>query len=170
MLIKVTYTLLGVEGADEPLTGGVHDLEAEGIALNDTLIRSIAGAEAAGALEVLEATPEQRAALDSHVQSQEDGEAAYAAAVASGEWEQGNLQQFLIYSHDLIVAQPDTADRAYLEVGIADAKQRLTMSGFDVAELALPELPPATPEAPETQEIASTDVATVADVLGGDAA
>jgi hypothetical protein len=78
--IRVVYSLWGADGFDEPFGGGIHELES----LTVAQARSIAGAEAAGVVEVVEATDEERQVLDPHVQSQEDGEAAWQAA--QGDW------------------------------------------------------------------------------------
>jgi hypothetical protein len=88
--VRVIYSLWGADGFDEPLSGGEHDLGD----LTEEQARSVAGAEAGGVLEVLDATKAERALLAPHVQSQEDGEAALAAATESGEWQEGNLAQF----------------------------------------------------------------------------
>lgn len=80
MRISVVYSRWGADGFDEPLHGGEHDLE--GVTAEQA--RSIAGAHAAGAVEVLDASPEEEKLLDGHVQTQADGEAALEAAM--GDW------------------------------------------------------------------------------------
>lgn len=80
MKIRVIYSQWGADGFDAPLGGGDHDLET----VTEEQARSIAGAAAAGVVEVLDATAAEQTLLEPHVQSQEDGEAAFAAA--QGEW------------------------------------------------------------------------------------
>lgn len=80
MKLKVVYSQWGADGFDEPLGGGQHDLED----VTEEQARSIAGAAATGVVEVLDATAAEKKLLEGHVQSQEDGEAAFDAA--QGEW------------------------------------------------------------------------------------
>jgi hypothetical protein len=85
---EVLPTVWGADG--EEFGGGVHEVAKPTAAF----LRLVAGAEAAGTVVVLEASDAHRAKLDSHVQSQEDGEAEYAKAQADGRWHEGNIEQF----------------------------------------------------------------------------
>lgn len=78
MKLEVLHTQWAAE--DEVFAGGVHEIEKP----TADFLRLVAGAEAAGSVVVLDASDAHRAKLDRHVQSQEDGEAAYAAA--QGDW------------------------------------------------------------------------------------
>jgi hypothetical protein len=75
---------------EETFAGGVHEIAKPSAAL----LGMIAAAEAAGSVVVIDAADDHRKKLDSAVQSQEAGEAAYAAAQADGSWHEGNLMQF----------------------------------------------------------------------------
>jgi hypothetical protein len=128
MKINVVYSLWG---ADElAFDGGVHDVTVIGDGTAESPYLSpavVGGAEASGVIEVVEATSEERAALDAAVQSQEDGEAAYAAAQEDGSWHEGNLEQFLLTARqELDDPDAELTDerRAALERGIADAEGR----------------------------------------------
>lgn len=129
MRIKVVYSLWGAD--DVAFTGGVHDITVLGDGTDEAPFVSpavVGGAEAAGVVEVVEASETERAALDSAVQSQEDGEAAYATAQEEGGgWHEGNLEQFLITAyHELSDPDNEVSEerRAWLEQGIADAEVR----------------------------------------------
>lgn len=129
MQIEVVYTVWGAE--DVVFQGGIHELGADECACGVThgkpdaeLLRLIAGAEAAGSVNVLDYGDDERATLDAHVQSQEDGEAALTAAMGdwvppvkdeetgvmlepgywTGGWHEGNLTQFILRLEDLLAA------------------------------------------------------------------
>lgn len=129
MQIEVVYTVWGAE--DAVFQGGVHELSAGECACGEThgepsadLLRLIAGAEATGSINVLDYTDGERSTLDSHVQSQEDGEAALTEAMGewvppvkdeatgamlepgywTGGWHEGNLTQFILRLEDLLAA------------------------------------------------------------------
>lgn len=120
MKVRVIYSVWGADGFDEPLHGGEHDLDVG--AMTEEQHRSLAGGEAGGALEIVDPTRAERKLLDAHVQSQEDGEKAYAAAVESGEWQEGNVAQF---DHEVATgARPDSLDVAAVDV--ADATEALS--------------------------------------------
>lgn len=72
--------------AGQKFDAGEHEIESP----SDELRRHAASAAAAGVLIDVDGHD------DAHVQSQEDGEAAYAEAVESGDWAEGNLAQFEI--------------------------------------------------------------------------
>lgn len=77
--------------ADEQVFGGgVHEIARP----TKKLLRLVAAAEAAGAIRVLAASKEHRAALKGHVESQAESEKAYAKAQADGRWQEGNLLQY----------------------------------------------------------------------------
>lgn len=112
MIFEVLTTYWGAD--DEVFTGGVHEVAKP----SPDFLRLVAGAEAAGSVVVLEASDQHRAKLDAAVQSQDDGEAAYDAAVASGDWHEGNLAQFELdvasgaRTDSLEIVQSDVADVA----------------------------------------------------------
>lgn len=74
---------------DEVYSGGFHE-----VVVTPENAPLIAAAAAAGDVLLWEPSAEEELLLAGHVQSQEDGEAAYADAVASGEWHKANLAQF----------------------------------------------------------------------------
>lgn len=129
---EVVYSVWG--GGDKSYAGGIHSEENP----SEELLRHLAGAEAAGVVNVLEASDAARAAMSGHVQSQEDGEAAYEAAqnvydaegnlVTQGGWELGNVTQF-VKDANTRLDDPDLelteGDRAWLTQGIADANHRI---------------------------------------------
>lgn len=101
MSASVTFEVIdSVWSADDvPYTRGEHTVEAP----DDDLLRLLASAESAGAVVISDASDEHSAAMDSHVQSQEDGEAALAEAKGAwdsehqrwtGDWHEANLAQF----------------------------------------------------------------------------
>lgn len=128
MQIEVVYTVWGAE--DVVFQGGIHELSADECACGEThgapsaeLLRLIAGAEATGSVNVLDYSDGERTTLDSHVQSQEDGEAALVEAMGdwvppvkddagamleagywTGEWHEGNLTQFILRLEDMLAA------------------------------------------------------------------
>lgn len=88
MKLKVVHTKWSAGG--QTFAGGVHD----DVKVTRKLAPLIAAAEHAGSIVVVSATREERKLLKPHVQSQADGEKAYAAAQKSGAWHEGNLEQF----------------------------------------------------------------------------
>lgn len=95
MKIEVLDSLWGAD--DETFVNGIHEIPKP----SKAFLRLVAGAEAAGAIAVLDATAAELAALGHHVQSQDDGEAALAAAMGewtdgrwSGDWHDANVAQF----------------------------------------------------------------------------
>jgi hypothetical protein len=70
--------------------GGVH----EDVKLTRKLAPLVAGAEAAGVVNVLHATRDERALLKGHVETQAESEKAYARAQADGSWHEGNRAQY----------------------------------------------------------------------------
>lgn len=126
LTFKVVYNTWGADG--EAYTGGIHTVEDP----TPEFLALLAGAEAVGAVEVID-DHGHRATIDSHVQSQEDGEAANEAAVASGDWHIGNLQQFVVGTQARLAAADDPDqdapledwERAKLTTDIADAQAQL---------------------------------------------
>lgn len=102
------------DGKDARLFGGgtpdakthVEDFTAKELPL-------LAGAEADGVVEIVKAPKAARSALSGHVQSQADGEKAYAEAQADGRWHYGNVAQH--------VADVETRAAAHREATKADA-------------------------------------------------
>lgn len=132
MKIEVVYSRWTADGGID-LAGGKHEIEKP----SATVLRMIAGAEAGGAVRVLSATKDERKALDRHVQSQEDGEAALAAAMgepdeggqASGPWQHGNHVDFIAQRRALLDSdevEMTKAERAAAERDVADAEARLS--------------------------------------------
>lgn len=129
MKVRVIYSVWGADGFDEPFGGGVHELED----VTEEQARSIASAAAAGAVEVIDASKAERSLLDGHVQSQEDGEAAYAAAQESGAWQHGNLTDFIATREQRLAEldehDPERGDteerRSVLAAHITEARARL---------------------------------------------
>jgi len=74
---------------EETFAGGENEVTSP----SASFLKLVGAAESAGTLTVTECTDAEREKLDKSVQSQEDGEAAYAAAQESGEWHEGNLLQ-----------------------------------------------------------------------------
>lgn len=155
MKIEVVYSLWAADGAKQPFQGGVQgpDERSELASPSAKLLRSIAGAEAAGVVRVVEATKDERAKLDRAVQSQKDGERAQAkamgdphpdllddgrenplAGVMSGPWQHGNHADFVAQRRALLkaAATPGSdvvltkAERAAIERDVAEAEQRLS--------------------------------------------
>jgi hypothetical protein len=89
---------------DETFGGGVHDVKKP----TATFLRLLAGAEAAGAVKVLDAAG-NRAKLNQHVETQAQSEKAYAKAQESGAWHHGNVQQFVVDTETRIAATPKEA-------------------------------------------------------------
>lgn len=155
MKLKVVYMLWGADGFDEPLGGGTHDLED----VTEEQARSIAGAAASGVVEVLEASKAEQKLLDGHVQSQEDGEAAWQAAFESGDWHVGNLQNYVATGRARLEGD------GKFEPG---EKRRLAESIIQVnAELEQRTGEPVTwtPEISDAVEIGSADVAALSTVV-----
>jgi hypothetical protein len=103
MLVEAAHSVVAL--GDHVLRGGENVLEVT--AENAPLV---AGAEAAGTIRVLEATDAERALLDGHVESQEDGEAAYDAAVADGRWAEGQAVELAAEEADLAAHEALEAD------------------------------------------------------------
>lgn len=169
MKIEVVYSTWGVgdeaSGDAHVFKGGAQEVE-----LTPALAPFIAGGAAAGVCRVLEATDEEQALLDGHVQSQEDGEAAYEAATAEGGgWREGQLEQFTLDSQarlDSDDAEITHGHRAWLlESQIAAFEELGDAQGAKKARAALNSIRDA-----EAQEIGSEDVADASSVLGGDGA
>jgi hypothetical protein len=99
LTFEVIYTQWATDAG--VFQGGTHTLGADTCPCgvkhgkpSAALLSLLGAAEAAGSVVVHEATDAHRAKLDKAVQSQADGEAAYAKAVESGAWHGGNLLQF----------------------------------------------------------------------------
>lgn len=112
MKIEVLHSLWGAD--EHVFEGGEHEI----LKPSKRLLALIAGGAHAGAVRVVDATAAEQKALDSHIQTQDAGEAAYAAAVAKGRWHHGNLLQFVIdredrlaYDDTLKHNHPDRLDR-----------------------------------------------------------
>lgn len=78
MRFDVLHTQWAAEG--EVFAGGIHEIEKP----TADFLRLVAGAESAGSVVVLDVADAHRAKIEKAVQSQEDGEAAYAEA--QGDW------------------------------------------------------------------------------------
>src|SRR3954447_9246527 len=87
MRFEVLHVQWGAD--DETFGGGVHDVKKPTAAF----LRLLAGAEAAGAVKILDAAG-HRQKLNQHVETQAQSEKAYAAAQRSGAWHEGNQAQF----------------------------------------------------------------------------
>lgn len=91
MKFEVVYTQWSADG--KLYGGGVHEVEKP----SKKLLGLLAAAEDAGSVRIVEASRAERSALKGHVQTQADGEKAYAKAQADGSWHEGNRLQ---YEHD----------------------------------------------------------------------
>lgn len=119
MKIEVLSTVWAA--GDQEFPGGTHD-----VTLTAKLAPLIAGAEAAAAIRVLDATSAERKQLDRHVQSQDAGEKANARALEDGSWRHGNLVQFVADREDRLTDDDlSKRDRARLEQELAEAKAAL---------------------------------------------
>ena len=74
------------------LAGGRHDLPSDEVKLKAGFVRQIAAAAAAGALEILEADAQAAAVIEGAVELDEQSLVKYEAAVASGAWLEGHLE------------------------------------------------------------------------------
>lgn len=127
--INVIYSLWGIGAVDdEPgivLSGGEQEVEivaaigdggvaVAGDAETETLAQlpadHLAAGEAAGVVEIVDATDEERALLDGHVQSQEDGERAYLDAQDSGDWHEGHHFQWAVDTEHRLMLENDEAN------------------------------------------------------------
>ena len=118
--IDVVYSVWGAE--DRVFSGGVQDVTI-GV---DVDAHILAGGVAAGAVRLVDPSDEVLAALEPHVESQEDSEAAYEAAVASGAWREGHLQQWIAETEERLALSNDEAnlndnDRKFLAEGVDKA-------------------------------------------------
>jgi hypothetical protein len=130
--IEVLTSVWGAD--DQEFPGGVHDVK-----LTRKLAPLVAGAEAAGAIVVVDATSAERKLLERHVQSQEQAEKAQAKAMGdpdpetgspTGPWQHGNHVDFVAQAKARLHADdPDArltaAERAALERDVAEAQARL---------------------------------------------
>lgn len=129
MKIEVLHSRWGYE--DDVYEGGAREIEKP----SKALLAGIAAAAAAPdpPLRVVSASKDERAAMEGAVQSQEDGESAYAKAQASGEWQLGNLEDYrararrALLAHDRSIADGTLDERlserdvGILEAGLAEA-------------------------------------------------
>src|SRR5215831_419444 len=89
MRIKVDHKWVATP--EDTFDAGEHEVKG-----TKKLLKAVALAQATGGvIEVLEASPEEQAGLEGHVESDEDSLKAYEAAQASGEWQRGNVEDFL---------------------------------------------------------------------------
>lgn len=123
MQIEVLTTVWGA--GDAEFAGGVHEVK-----LTRTIAAIVAGAEAAGTIRVVGETAAERKMLDRHVQSQDDGEAAYEKAQAEGRWQHGNLLQFVTERREQLEATSK----------LHPLQRRRMKSELDHAEAALAEV------------------------------
>ena len=77
------------------LAGGPHELPSEDVKLTSPLVRCIAAAAAAGAVEITDADAQAAKIIGGAVESDDDSLAVYEEAVASGVWLDGHLQQVI---------------------------------------------------------------------------
>lgn len=92
---------------------------------SEALLRAAAGAHAAGVIEVTEGL------VHGGVQSQEEGEAAYEAAQASGDWQVGNELQHRLEQSTARLARAESA----VEDDEDDAPAELKAAKRERAEL-----------------------------------
>lgn len=88
MKIRVLHTVWGAE--DEAFEGGEHEISSPSAAF----LKLAAGAEAGGAIEILDETKAERAKLARAIESDEDSLAKQEKAIASGEWGVANRAQY----------------------------------------------------------------------------
>lgn len=112
MRFRVLHNLWAAD--HEVFAAGEHEIAKP----SASFLRLAAGAEAAGSVEIIDATDEQRGKLDLHVQSQEAGEVAYVQAQEDGRWHHGNLSQFVADREDKF---------AYDETLPADHPEKLSL-------------------------------------------
>ena len=122
---------------NDVFAGGEHDVEKP----SASILRLAAGAEAAGSIEILDASDQERSKLDRHVQSQEKAEAAYAKAQADGSWQYGNLCQFALDREDALAydktLEDDHPDKLSPEIAGLLAHQ-LDQAKAELADMEVP--------------------------------
>lgn len=96
MRFKVINAVWGADG--EEFAGGDHDVAKPTVAF----LRLVAGAEAAGAIEVLEVTDQERAKLDKHIEPDEKSLERQQAAQHDGSWSVGNRAQHVLSMANLV--------------------------------------------------------------------
>lgn len=128
MKIEVVYSSWSAE--DERYDGGVHD----DVKVTKGNAPTFAAAEAAGVIVIVEASRAERQLLKAHVQSQEDGEAAYEQMQKEGRWQHGNLTQFVQDREASVAAGKDLPadERAVLELELAEG--RILLEAAEVPE------------------------------------
>jgi hypothetical protein len=155
--IEVVYGVWGFGATEDKeatvLDGGLHE-DFEITAENAPYIAAAASEQAGPVIRILEVSDAEAKLLDGHVESQEDGEAAYEAAQADGSWHEGNLIGFVHDTEARLALSDDEAnltagDRAFLRRGLVDAYTRL-----------------GEPEKAAAFEVGEDDVASIDDVLG----
>lgn len=129
---EVIYTVWGAD--DVEFAGGVHEVDKP----SADFLRCLAGAEAAGAVKILEAAKETRSKLKGHVQSQAEGEKVWAESQnvyaedgtieKQGPWHHGNLAQAvsdLEYRISVVDTYEDEDTAAVLRAQLDQAKAAL---------------------------------------------
>lgn len=184
MKIEVVYSIWGVgddvAGDAQVFNGGVQDVrvvessaEYKNAGGRDASPRAIearylAAGEAAGTIVIVEATDAETAQLEGHVESQEDSEAAYEAAVEAGTWHEGNLQQFVTQTEERLSLSDEEAnltpgDRHWLTEGLAVAHD--TLGNTDAAKAVREGLANADGDVIAPDYVAPTNVEQATEVL-----
>lgn len=102
------------------LAGGRHDLPNDQVTkLPAGFIRQIAAAASAGVLEVVDCDASAAAVIDGAVESDEDSLKLYAAAVASGVWLDGHLQDVIAQRENQLAALQEQLTDESLEAAAA---------------------------------------------------
>lgn len=163
MKIDVVYSTWGVgdeaDGDAHVFSGGEQDVNLDE---QPYLAKYLAAGESAGLVRIVEATDAERAKLEGHVESQEDSEAAYAAAQENGSWQEANLRQFTYDTEYRLSLSDEEANltgegRTWLTRGLADAYDALgdaESADKTRAKLAPAEAPQAQDGAPDAAETA----------------
>lgn len=150
MEIEVVYSRWSYDGGE--LVGGVHEIENP----SKRLLKAIGAAADSGAVVVKSASGEERSTIERAVQSQKDGEKAYAKAQESGDWHEGNLLDFVVRSEQALTAHARSVEtgvglenrlskesKAWLESGLAQARKvqkRMESDGLSYSDAVDAEL------------------------------
>jgi hypothetical protein len=127
--VEVLDAQWGYSDVDPPLVlrSGVHEVSVK----NQAMLRALAGAEAAGAIKV-KADKDTRARMSNHVESDSESFAKQQAAMESGAWHVGNIDQVISDHENRIAVATYHVDEGRRGRNISEEAERALRANLEV--------------------------------------